>query len=110
MPAVHLCNFPPFLCPVEDVGDQVLENRCIELVSDTVAVAFCRYHVRIAKNREMTRNGRPRTREMFRNLAGRERSLAKHLDNLTPCGVGQRLEDIIRNPHGLVRWSSCIIS
>src|SRR4029078_589321 len=93
--AVPLRIFSPFLRPVEAVSDEVLKDCRIELVVNAVAIAFSGDEIRLAENIEVSRDSRARGRKPLRDFTRRERAFVKHLNDLSPCWIGQRFEHYI---------------
>src|SRR5437870_2441972 len=96
----QLRMFPSGPGPVEDVFHEFLQDGDVELVADAVAVAVGTDEVGVAQHREVARHGGPAARKPLRDFAGRERSLAEHLDDGAPRGIGEGAEDGVVAGHG----------
>src|SRR4029079_13681184 len=73
--------------PVEQMFDQVLKDGGVQLVHDLLAVALGEDESRVAERAEVTRDRRPRGRELVRDLAGRLGTVAQQPEHLQPGRV-----------------------
>src|SRR4026207_2185625 len=94
---VHLRISPSLFCPVEDVGNQILDDGRIQLVLNAVSVSLRRDEPGISQHGEMTGHGWPCARKFLGNLAGAERAVSQHLNDLPSCRIGGRLEYGVRS-------------
>ena len=83
--------------PVEEMVDEILKDRGIELVHDLLAVALGENEPGVAQCAEVPRDGRPRGGEVLSDLAGGFGSVAKEVQDLAPRRIGERAEGV----HGL---------
>src|SRR5215510_3152582 len=83
------------LHPIENVLDEVVEHRGVELVDDLLTLALGAHQLGVAQLREVPRHGGPRRREVLGDLAGRARPVAQEPENLPSRRVGQCSEGVI---------------
>jgi hypothetical protein len=78
--------------PADQVLDEILEDRRIELVVDLLAAPFGDNEAAGAKHGEVARDGRPAGMKLRGDLAGRARAGAQELENVAAGFIGQRAE------------------
>src|SRR5687767_16034537 len=92
----HLRIGPPSrLGPVEEMFDDFVEHRRVELVANVLSVALRKDEVAVAEDTEVPRHRGPRGREAIRDLARGTRPGTQQLQYLAPRRVGERAEDIV---------------
>ncbi len=94
--------------PVDQMLNHVLEDRCVQLVSNLLPVAFRHYEAGIAKHRKVPRDGRPARVESDGYVSRRQRPVAEQPEDLPPRLVSQRAERLVRAHAALS--CSCIVS
>src|SRR5438477_12888463 len=95
-------GFAGWLDPVEQVFDEVLEYRGVELVDDLLAISLGDDEPRIAQNGEMARNGRPGARKGLSDLPGRARPVAQQAEDVAPGWVGEGFEGIVHGTRNIL--------
>jgi len=83
--------------PVEHVLDDFLEYGRVQLVPNALPIALGQHEPGVPEDAEMSRDGRPRGREAFGNLAGRARSCSQELEDFATSGVGEGAEDVVHS-------------
>src|SRR5215216_4006775 len=73
--------------PTQEMFDGILEDRGVELVENARAIPLSGHELRIAKDREVPRNGRPRRREVLGNLTRRPRTRAQQAQDFASCRI-----------------------
>src|SRR5512146_1686514 len=68
--------------PIQDVVDQILEHRRVELVDDLLSLPLGQHESGVAELGEVSRYGRPRGRESRGDLARRARPVAQEAQDL----------------------------
>jgi hypothetical protein len=81
--------------PLDQMLDDVLEYSGVELVSNELSISRAEYQVGVTQHGEVPRYGRPARREFFGDLSRGPRSIAKHFENFSSGGIGQRSENVI---------------
>ena len=78
--------------PFQQVLRQILEDRCVQLVSNLLPLTFGGDKTRIPKHSEVPGDGRPAGIEAICDLARSQGPVPKHSKNCAPCFVGERPE------------------
>ncbi len=79
--------------PAEEMLDEVLDDRCVELVADVLTVARRQDEPGVAQDGQVARDRRPARREGLGDLARALGAGLEELEDPPPCRVGQGLED-----------------
>src|SRR4030095_16983262 len=83
--------------PFQNVLDEILEHRRIQLVDDLLPVALRENEPGVAEHAQVARDRRPRRREVIGDVAGRARTIAQETQYLAARRIGQGTEGSIHD-------------